>query len=786
MTSTQLPSDNNHPAQSRAYDLDSMSPFELNALAGATDTPNRDLDKLATRRFFLDDINCNTVFFHSLEEKLRTLVDENYYSKELLESYDPEFVKDLFKRVYTHQYRFKSFVGAEKFYTQYAMKKDGGDKFLERYEDRVVMNALDLANGDTQRAIDIAEEIVTNRFQPATPTFLNSGRARSGERVSCFLLGTTDSITSIGQTISHSLELSKIGGGVGVCLTNVREQGAPIKGVAGASSGLIPVMKLLEDAFSYADQLGQRQGAGAVYVSCHHPDIERVLDSKRENADEKIRIKSLSLGINITDIAIELAAANKDMYLFSPHDVERVYGVPMSEVSISQHYEEMAGDPRIAKKRINARKLFDTIAQLQFESGYPYLLFEDSANRFNPMPGRISMSNLCSEILVPQKQEIYHDGAVSQPGRDVSCNLGSLNVANLARDGRSGHSAAETIAAAIYALNTVVDKTSINAVPSVKRGTDEMRFIGLGVMGLHELFVDRGVLYGSDDSADMTKALMSRVKLESLRASSVLAKDRGQTFSEFSDSDYAHVFDENAQTLEEFVTGTLNTRETVSLPAGAKEILLEEMANGYRPSRALRLFTSGFWDTRSCTAAGSQLAADLGGEVDQRAWIELDKHIQEHGLLNSHVNAVAPTGSISYVQATTQSIAPALAIEATKNAKSGRSLTFAPGADTHPHLYPDRTTLIDSVLRISRIVNSFVDQGVSTTLYVSPTHTTRDVVRAYVKAWSPLKIDSEALANRTVPDLPLSQVKTLYYTRVEGTLDAGAGSQMNECVSCAI
>ena len=158
-------------------------------------------------------------------------------------------------------------------------------------------------------------------------------------------------------------------------------------------------MKLLEDSFSYANQLGARQGAGAVYLHAHHPDIMQFLDTKRENADEKIRIKTLSLGVVIPDITFELARKNEDMYLFSPYDVERVYGVPFSEISVTEKYHEMVDDGRIHKRKINARRFFQTIAEIQFESGYPYIVFEDTVNKANPIKGRITMSNLCSEIL---------------------------------------------------------------------------------------------------------------------------------------------------------------------------------------------------------------------------------------------------------------------------------------------------------------------------------------------------------------------------------------------------
>ncbi|RAG74231.1 ribonucleotide-diphosphate reductase subunit alpha, partial [Burkholderia multivorans] len=125
--------------------------------------------------------------------------------------------------------------------------------------------------------------------------------------------------------------------------------------------------------------------------------------------DEKIRIKTLSLGVVIPDITFELAKRNEDMYLFSPYDVERVYGIPFSDVDVTEKYEEMVDNASIRKKKINAREFFQTLAEIQFESGYPYIMFEDTVNRANPIDGKIIMSNLCSEILQVSEPSKYDE-----------------------------------------------------------------------------------------------------------------------------------------------------------------------------------------------------------------------------------------------------------------------------------------------------------------------------------------------------------------------------------------
>lgn len=219
----------------------------------------------------------------------------------------------------------------------------------------------------------------------------------------CFLVDIQDDLNSIGRAVNSALQLSKRGGGVALNLSNLRAKSDPIKKIENQSSGVVPVMKILEDSFSYANQLGARQGAGAVYLNAHHPDIMEFLDTKRENADEKIRIKTLSLGVVVPDITMELMRTNEPMYLFSPYDVEREYGVQFSYINVTEKYREMVDNPNIRKKKINPREFFQTLAEIQAESGYPYIMFEDAANRANNVGGKIIMSNLCvtgdTEIL---------------------------------------------------------------------------------------------------------------------------------------------------------------------------------------------------------------------------------------------------------------------------------------------------------------------------------------------------------------------------------------------------
>ncbi|WP_448851970.1 class 1b ribonucleoside-diphosphate reductase subunit alpha [Corynebacterium sp. 335C] len=701
-----------------------MDYHALNALLNLYDDEGRiqfDKDREAARQFFLQHVNQNTVFFHNLKEKLDYLVENKYYDPVVLDKYEFEDVKALFKQAYAHKFRFKSFLGAYKYYTSYTLKTFDGKRYLERYEDRVCMVALTLADGDLTLASELVDEIITGRFQPATPTFLNCGKAQRGEPVSCFLLRIEDNMESIGRGINSALQLSKRGGGVALLLSNLREQGAPIKHIENQSSGVIPVMKLLEDSFSYANQLGARQGAGAVYLHAHHPDIMRFLDTKRENADEKIRIKSLSLGVVIPDITFELAKRNDDMYLFSPYDVERIYGRPFADVDITENYADMVEDPRIRKKKINARGFFQTLAEIQFESGYPYIMFEDTVNRANPIAGKITHSNLCSEILQVSTPSEYNDDlSYSHIGEDISCNLGSMNIA-MAMD---SDDFPKTIETAIRGLTAVADQTSIDSVPSIRKGNDKSHAIGLGQMNLHGYLGRERIHYGSEEGLDFTNMYFYAVVYEALKASCAIAKERGVAFGGFEDSDYA-----NGTYFDKYIEGTWEPKT---------EKVRELFANS---------------------------TVHLPTPDDWRA---LKAEIQEHGLYNRNLQAVPPTGSISYINNSTSSIHPiASKIEIRKEGKIGR--VYYPA----PHMDNDNLEYFADAYEVGyeKIIDTYaeatqhVDQGLSLTLFFKDTATTRDINKAQIYAWR-------------------KGIKTIYYIRLRQV--ALEGTEVAGCVSCML
>ncbi|WP_312349108.1 class 1b ribonucleoside-diphosphate reductase subunit alpha [Leclercia sp.] len=678
-------------------------------------------DHEAVDAFFNAHVRPNSMTFASPQARLDYLLREGYYDPRVLARYESSFVLALFAHAHASGFRFQTFLGAWKFYTSYTLKTFDGKRYLESFEDRVVMVALTLAQGDETLARQLTDEILSGRFQPATPTFLNGGKAQRGELVSCFLLRIEDNMESIGRAVNSALQLSKRGGGVAFLLSNLREAGAPIKRIENQSSGVIPVMKMLEDAFSYANQLGARQGAGAVYLHAHHPDIMRFLDTKRENADEKIRIKTLSLGVVIPDVTFRLAKENADMALFSPYDVERIYGKPFGDVAVSELYDEMVADTRIRKKTLNAREFFQRLAEIQFESGYPYIMYEDTVNRASPIAGRINMSNLCSEILQVNSPSTYDENLdYARIGHDISCNLGSLNIAHTMDSPDFGR----TVETAVRGLSAVSEMSHIRSVPSVEAGNAASHAIGLGQMNLHGYLAREGIAYGSPEGLDFTNLYFYTITWHALNTSMMLAREKGQRFAGFEQSRYAS-------------------------------------------GEYFNLYLSGDWQPK--TEKVRALFTRAGVRLPTRAmWQQLRDDVMRYGIYNQNLQAVPPTGSISYINHATSSIHPIVSkIEIRKEGKTGRVYYPAPFmTNENLDLYQDAYEIgPEKIIDTYAEATKHVDQGLSLTLFFPDTATTRDINKAQIYAWK-------------------KGIKTLYYIRLRQL--ALEGTETEGCVSCAL
>ena len=625
----------------------------------------------------------------SIEDKVEFIADSHYYY-DVLSQYTKDQIRELLQFVYSYQFEFQSYMAISKFYRDYALKTDDKEQILETYEDRIVMVALCLAQGDARKAQDFAQAMIEQRYQPATPTFLNAGKARRGEMVSCYLLELDDSLNSITYNLSTAMQLSKLGGGIALNLSKLRSRGEEIKGIANASSGIMPVAKMLEDAFSYVNQLGQRKGAGAAYINIFHWDAEELLDSKKINADEKSRLQTLSIGLICPDKFFELAAQDKDLYVFAPYSVYKAYGQHLDDMDLDLMYEELLGNPAIKKKKVmSAREMLVKIAMLQLESGYPYLIFISNANRQHPLNGlgRVKMSNLCTEIFQLQETSTINDyGEGDLIRRDISCNLGSLNIVNVMESGKLR----ESVHTAMEMLTAVSDLSDIVGAPGVRKANRELHSVGLGAMNLHGFLSKNRIPYESEEAKDFANTFFMMVNFYSLEKSMQIARERGVTFEGFAESDYA--------------TGAYFQRY---------------LGESFEPkTEKVRALFAGIY---------------LPGVMD---WARLQMQVRDHGLYHAYRLACAPTASISYIQNATSSVMPI--VEQIETRTYENSTTYYPA----PFLTPENALLYKSaynmdmfkLIDLIAVIQQHVDQGISTILYVNSDVSTRDLARYYIYA----------------------------------------------------
>jgi len=645
-------------------------------------------DKEAVYSYFVDYVNKNTVFFHNLKEKMDYLIKKDYYI-DFYTMYNLEQIQEVFDLVYSKKFRFQSYMAASKFYQSYALMDDSGEKFLERYEDRIAIVSLYLGQGNIEKAKSYALMLINQEYQPATPTFLNAGKKRSGELVSCYLDEIGDNLSGIGYALDEAMKLSSIGGGVAFNLSKLRARGEAIKGVEGRASGVLPIIKILEDIFSYANQLGQRPGAGAVYLNVFHPDILEFLDTKKINVDEKIRIKSLSIGVIMPDKFMELASEDLPCYTFYPHTVFREYGLYLDELDMNEWYDKLVANPNIKKKKINAREFLVKISQTQKESGYPYIFFKDNANREHALKeiGQVKFTNLCTEIMqVTEVSDINHYYEEDTIRRGISCNLGSVNIVPVMENKRIR----EVVRDAVDSLTTVSDITNIDIVPSIKKANEELHSIGLGAMNLHGFLAKNLIQYESREALDFCNVFFMMMNYYSLERSMEIAKERNETFKGFEKSEYANgkYFDKYIEKNFEPVTDKVKS-------------LFEGI---YIPTK--------------------------------EDWENLKVKVMGNGVYNAYRMAIAPNQSTSYIMNSTASIMPI--VDKVEVREYGDSTTFYP----MPYLNYDNFFFYKSaydmdqknILKLVSVIQRHVDQGISTILYTKSTDTTRDLSKLYILA----------------------------------------------------
>ena len=666
-----------------------MNHIELNNAITRQKDGFYDLEKdQEALKVYLEEVQEHTKEFPTELDRLSWLVENDFYF-DCFSLYDEHFLKDISAKAYTYDFKFASYMAATKFYQSYALKTNDKKTYLENYEQHMVIVALYLAQGDNYFALELLDTLMTQVYQPATPTMLNAGRSRRGELVSCYLLSLDDSLNSINYNEGVARTLSKYGGGVALNLSRLRARGESIKEVENCAKGVIPVAKSLEMSFQYADQLGQRPGAGAVYLNIFHADLPEFLDTKKVNADEGLRLATISTGLIVPDKFMELAKKNQSFYMFYPHNVYKHYGIHLDDMNMSEMYDVLVADPNIKKREGSARDILNQVAKMQLQSGYPYLMFKDNANKVHALKeiGDIHQSNLCSEIMQLQEvSEIGNYGEEWDIKRDISCNLGSLNIANVMEH----KNMYEAVFAAMKALTSVSNMSHVDNAPGVIKANDELHSVGLGVMNLHGYLAKNLIPYDSDEAKEFADVFFAAMNYYSILASMHIARKTKTTFKDFDKSEYAN-----------------------------GNYFAKYLENDYLPK--------------------SPIIAQLFEGIDlptKENWETLAKRVKKHGLYHAYRLAIAPTQSISYVQNATSSVMPI--VDLIERRAYGDMETYYPmpfldevTATVYQSAYTiDQMKLIDLI----SVIQGHVDQGISTILYVNSTTSTRELARLYAYA----------------------------------------------------
>lgn len=621
-------------------------------------------------------------FSHLLEK----LVEKGLVNPALIENYSKEERDALGKLIEpSHDDKF-TYIGLRTLMDRYVVRDFDGTP-VELPQERWLIIAMTLMMNETDARFEkIAEAYwaLSNLYMTvATPTLSNAGKTH-GQLSSCFIDTVDDSLQSIYDTNTDVATLSKYGGGIGVYMGKVRSRGSSIRGYKGASSGVLPWIKQLNNTAVSVDQLGQRQGAIAVYLDVWHKDIFTFLDLRLNNGDERMRAHDIFTGVCLPDIFMEAVEARGDWYLFDPHEVKNVMGF-----SLEDSYDEVKGDgtfrqryhacvnhPLLSKVTVPAIDIMKRIMRSQLETGVPFMFYRDEVNRKNPNKheGMIYSSNLCTEIFQNMSAtqfesiEIEEDIIVTRrkPGDFVVCNLSSINLGRAVID----DVLPRLIAVQVRMLDNVIELNTI-PVPQADRTNRRYRGIGLGTFGWHHLLALKGIAWESEEAVAYADALYEEIAYLTIRASNALAIEKG----------------------------------------------------AYPLCKGSDWHTGKYFEDRQYTSD---------------KWQELKHNVMANGMRNGYVMAIAPNSSTSIIAGSTATIDPIFQKSYSEEKKDYKIPVTVPDLNAQTTWYYKSAYFIDQQWTIKQNAARarHIDQGISLNLYVQNTIKAKDLLQLHLDAWA--------------------------------------------------
>ncbi|MGE6487190.1 ribonucleoside-diphosphate reductase subunit alpha [Paenisporosarcina sp. NPDC076898] len=617
---------------------------------------------------------------------LNDLTDKGLYDVSLLQAYTSEEIKELGEILEPERDRLFTYIGLKTLMDRYVAKNYDHSP-AELPQERWLIIAMTLMQNEKDNRLEKVKEAywaMSNLYMTvATPTLSNAGKPH-GQLSSCFIDTVDDSLQGIYDSNTDVATLSKYGGGIGIYMGKVRSRGSSIRGFKGASSGVLPWIKQLNNTAVSVDQLGQRQGAIAVYLDVWHKDILPFLDLKLNNGDERLRAHDIFTGVCLPDIFMEKVEAREEWTLFDPHEVRSVMGYSLEDFydetrgggSFREKYQACVADERLSKEIVPAIDIMKRIMRSQLETGVPFMFYRDAVNRMNTNKheGMIYSSNLCTEIFqnmsATQFESITLEDDVivtrRKPGDFVVCNLSSINLGKAVPAGVLER----LIEIQVRMLDNVIDLNMI-PVPQAERTNARYRGIGLGTFGWHHLLALKGIRWESDEAVKFADELYEEIAYFTVRTSMNLSREKGP-YPLFKGS--------------EFHTG-------------------EYFANrGYSSMK----------------------------------WRELRLDIAMNGMRNGYLMAIAPNSSTSILAGSTASIDPIFQKSYSEEKKDYKIPVTVPDLNQETTWFYKSAYFINQhwTLKQNAARQRHIDQGVSLNLYVQNTIKAKELLDLHLDAWA--------------------------------------------------
>lgn len=619
-------------------------------------------------------------------DNVERLVEKGLYASVLIEKYSREELEEIATFLNPERDKLFTYIGLKTLMDRY-VAVDFNKEPVELPQERWLIIAMTLMQNETEKRLEkIAEAywaMSSLYMTVATPTLANAGKPH-GQLSSCFIDTVDDSLLGIYNSNTDIANLSKYGGGIGVYMGKVRSRGSSIRGFKGASSGVLPWIKQLNNTAVSVDQLGQRQGAIAVYLDVWHKDIFTFLDLKLNNGDDRLRAHDIFTGVCLPDLFMEQVEARGDWHLFDPHEVRTVMGYSLEDYydetkgagSFRDKYEECANHSELTKETVPAIEIMKRIMRSQLETGTPFMFYRDEVNRMNPNKheGMVYSSNLCTEItqnMSPTEFEsvTLEDDIVvtrSKPGDFVVCNLSSVNLGRAV----AADVLERLITIQVRMLDNVID---LNKIPVVQaqRTNSRYRGIGLGTFGWHHLLALKNIQWESDEAVIYANELYERIAYLTIKASMELAIEKG----------------------------------------------------------AYPLFEGSDWQT-------GKYFEERG--YDTKEWRELRIDVATNGMRNGYLMAVAPNSSTSVIAGSTASIDPIFKPFYHEEKKDYKLPVIAPDLDHNTYdVYRRSAYIVDQRWSIKQNAarQRHIDQAISFNIYVPNNIRASVLLELHVQAW---------------------------------------------------